>query len=353
MSDQSITGNNAFALGALKAGVSLISGCPGAPSAEVLVYASQLDHLHQLPDFKVEWSTDEKSALDIAVRTAMKGARALTSMKASGLNAALDTIITLPYQSISRLVLLVTDDPGCLYSQIEQDTRQLAEFAQIPLLDPANVAEAETMIAAAFEISDNYLTPVIVRPVTRIAHGTDNIDPSINYRRPQIKELDLSPDWLALPTRSLIDRNQLVDRFYQLEELSSTAAFNIVDKTGLSPAPAHFGIVAGGISWAYLEEAIERLGYVGSIKLMKIGMPVAFPKQLALEFMRDLDELIVFEESSPVIERRLLEIVGQHRLKTRVVGRLGGTITDIGESSTTQIYQHLHDFLSVDGPGNR
>ncbi|MCL2136747.1 MAG: indolepyruvate ferredoxin oxidoreductase subunit alpha [Coriobacteriia bacterium] len=350
MTKELLMGNQALALGAIKAGVKLISGYPGTPSTEALEYASYLGRKHNLSDLHVEWSTNEKVALEVAAGAAMSGARALATMKMVGLNVALDALMSLPYLGLGGLVLLVADDPGPFSSQTEQDTRQLAEFAKVPLLDPSTPEEALQMMMEAFEISEQYHTPVIVRPVTRVSHGAVTIDADFSYQVHPISGFDPKIDWVVLPARAYAGHLETVSRLNELEAYSSGSAFNYMEKTGLSPAPAHLGIVAGGLSWAYAKDAIDSLGYVGSLKLLKIGMPVAFPTSLAYLYLKDLSEVIVFEELEPVIERRLLEVAGRYHLPVKIYGHLTNTTRDAGESSAAEIAEQILDFLSVDSP---
>ncbi|MDR0459670.1 MAG: hypothetical protein LBG68_04285, partial [Coriobacteriales bacterium] len=277
MSLESLTGNQALALAALRSGVNLVSGYPGTPSTEVLEYVSYLARKHNLQDLHVEWSTNEKAALEIAAGAAMSGARALATMKMVGLNVALDAMMSLPYLGLGGLVILVADDPGPFSSQTEQDTRQLAEFIKVPLLDPSTPAEAEAMMRQAFLISEEYSTPVIVRPVTRISHGAQALDASLGYQAHPVSGFDSSQNWVVLPQKAFVGHQQIVERLRRLETYSSSSEFNEIQTTGLSPAPAHLGIAAGGISWAYLQDALAQLGYVGSLRLLKIGMPAVFP----------------------------------------------------------------------------
>ena len=156
MAKELLMGNQAIALGALKAGVNVVCGYPGTPSTEVLeaLAARNPGGIH------VEWSTNEKVALEVGAGAAFSGARALVTMKQVGLNVAADPLMSLPYVGVSGgLVLLVADDPAPMSSQTEQDTRQFAQFAKIPVLDPATPEEACAMISEAFELSERYRTP--------------------------------------------------------------------------------------------------------------------------------------------------------------------------------------------------
>jgi indolepyruvate ferredoxin oxidoreductase alpha subunit len=345
-------GNQAMALGALRAGVNVVSGYPGTPSTEALEHIASLAASLGLrgQGLHVEWSVNEKVALELAAGAAMAGARALATMKMVGLNVALDAMMSLPYLSLGGLVLLVADDPGPFSSQTEQDTRQLAEFIKVPLFDPSTPEEAEAMMQAAFTLSEQASTPVIVRPVTRISHGAAAMDPSLAYRPHMVSGFDAKRDWVVLPQKAYSGHIEIVQRMRRLERLSSESPFNHLEKIGNPSAPAHLGIAAGGLSWAYLKDALAGIGYNGTLRLLKVGMPVAFPDSLACEFLDGLDEVLVFEELEPVIERKLTELAGRNRLPVRIWGRLTDTVKQAGESSSGEVAQHVIDFLSVDPP---
>ena len=160
-----LMGNEALGLGAMHAGVNFVSGYPGTPSTEVLETIAK----HNDGSIHVEWSTNEKAALEAAAGAAYAGARALVTMKQVGLNVASDPLMTLSYIGVEGgLVIVVADDPGPISSQTEQDTRNFAQFAKVPIFAPASPGEAYGMIQDAFELSERHHTPVIVRPTTRV-----------------------------------------------------------------------------------------------------------------------------------------------------------------------------------------
>ena len=161
-------GNGATALGALSAGVGLIAGYPGTPSSEIIETAAKWND----GSVHIEWSVNEKAALEVAAAASYSGMRSLVTMKQVGLNVASDPLMSLAYVGVEGgLVVVSADDPGPISSQTEQDTRRFAEFARIPVFDPATPEEAFQMIQDAFECSEKYHTPVLFRPTTRVCHG--------------------------------------------------------------------------------------------------------------------------------------------------------------------------------------
>ncbi|MDR0308694.1 MAG: 4Fe-4S binding protein [Coriobacteriales bacterium] len=354
MSVELLMGNQALGLGALRAGVNCVSGYPGTPSTEVLEYIASQARKRDLAGLHIEWSTNEKIALEVGAGVALSGGRALVTMKQVGLNVASDPLMSLPYLGVGGLVLLVADDPGPISSQTEQDTRQFAQFAKVPVLDPSTPEEACAMMEEAFQLSAKYSTPVIVRSTTRVSHAAVSLESSYDYSARLVSGFEPSERWVIFPRRSYMGHLEIIERLQKLQETFAESSFNLIEQTGHSAAPAHLGLVAGGNSWAYLKDALQELGYAGSLRLLKIGTPHPFPDSLVWSFIKDLDEVLVFEELEPVIERELLRLIGQRREirgNLRVRGKLDGTTEQAGEGSTARILQHLLDFLSVDGPG--
>lgn len=173
MHHEFLMGNEAIALGALAAGVDLVSGYPGTPSTEVLETVAKRNP----GDVYVEWSVNEKAAMEVAAGAAYAGARAMVTMKQVGLNVASDPLMSLEYIGVKGgLVVLVADDPGPISSQTEQDTRTFGLFSKVPVFDPSSVAEAYEMVQEAFDFSEKYGTPVFLRATTRVDHGYEAID---------------------------------------------------------------------------------------------------------------------------------------------------------------------------------
>ena len=177
MTKKLLMGNEAFAHAALEAGVRVVAGYPGTPSSELIETVAKLHAEGRAHGVHVEWSTNEKAALELLAGASYAGARCLFTCKQVGLNVASDALMSLNYVGVKGgLVLFVADDPGPISSQTEQDTRRFGDFAKIPVLDPATPEEGFAMIKEAFELSERHGTPVIVRPTTRICHASTFFD---------------------------------------------------------------------------------------------------------------------------------------------------------------------------------
>ena len=197
-----LMGNEAIALGALMAGVKVVSGYPGTPSTEVLETIAKRNP----GNVYVEWSVNEKAALEVAAGAAYTGARSLVTMKQVGLNVASDPLMSLNYVGVKGgMVVFVADDPGPISSQTEQDTRHYAKFAKVPIFDPTSPEEAYVMIQEAFELSEKYETPVFFRATTRVCHACASIEIE---RIPEPREYEGfikdSSRWVIFPDRKSV-----------------------------------------------------------------------------------------------------------------------------------------------------
>ncbi|MBR4537792.1 MAG: indolepyruvate ferredoxin oxidoreductase subunit alpha [Clostridia bacterium] len=339
-----LMGNEAIAMGAIAAGVNVVCGYPGTPSTEVLETVAK----HRPEGTYVEWSVNEKTAMEIAGGAAYSGARALVTMKQMGLNVASDPFMCLSYIGVKGgLVVLVADDPGPISSQTEQDTRTFAAFAKAPVFDPSSAQEAYDMIQAAFEFSEKYQTPVILRPTTRVSHGYASIqvkDPPeycINIPEGFVKD---TSRWVIFPRLSYQNHLKIEKRNAELQGVLSDSPFNPILS---GSADCKKGIAASGISFTYAMEARRQLG---DMPLFKVGVPFPFPEEAAVRFLTGLDEVLCLEELDPVIERNLIYVCGKYGLKTKILGKQTGHMPAAGENSRDGVLAAMAAFLGVDLP---
>lgn len=362
MAGQLLMGNEAIGLGAVRAGVRLVSGYPGTPSTEILETVAKNNAGNRI---HVEWSVNEKAALEVAVGAAYTGARTMVTMKQVGLNVASDPLMSLAYVGVKGgMVIVSADDPGPISSQTEQDTRHFGAFSKLPVFDPASPEEAYEMVQDAFAYSEKYATPVILRPTTRVCHGCA----SVTVRETPAFASSCGPDethrdesggpegfvkdpgrWVIFPKLSFQNHKKIEERNEELSHVFSSYRFNTVEgtrdrgKTGTACAGsgpgARKGIAAGGISYAYVKESIS-----SDIPLLRIGTPHPFPEELAHMFLAGLDEVLVFEELDPVIERALLQIAGKYHLSVTVRGKLTHDTANAGENSVESVREDLRRF---------
>lgn len=332
-----IMGNGAIAMGALKAGVSFVAGYPGTPSSEIIetIYKRKHEGVY------LEWSVNEKAALEGAAAAAMSGARALVTMKQVGLNVASDPLMSLAYVGIKGgLVVVSADDPGPISSQTEQDTRRFADFARIPVFDPSSVEEAYEMIQDAFDYSEKYKTPVLFRPTTRVCHAYASVDIK-DYDRPAGCEgfVRDSSKWVIFPRLSYINHGLIEERNVKIGKELSSYRFNSIE--GISEK----AVVTSGISYAYVKEALKDLK---EVKLIKIATAYPFPEDFVLEALRGVKEAICIEELSPYLEEQILKTVGKYHLDTEVSGKINGRVAHNGENSVELSERVLRAFLDTE-----
>ena len=328
-------GNEAIALGAIRAGVRMAAGYPGTPSTEILETIAK----HNDGRIHVEWSVNEKAAMEVGAGAAYAGARTLVTMKQVGLNVASDPLMSLAYMGVKGgMVIVSADDPGPISSQTEQDTRTFAQFSKLPVFDPSSPEEAYRMIGEAFEFSEKYATPVLFRPTTRVCHACASIEllPDMEITEPEgfIKD---TMRWVIFPRTSYLNHVKIEKRNAELSDVLSEYGGNFVLNTGVF---SRKGLVASGISYAYTREVMPE-----NIPLLKISTPHPFPEKLAKEYLEGLDEVLVLEELDPMVERELLRTAGKYHLPVKIYGKLTGHTKNAGENTTESIRGDLERFL--------
>lgn len=361
MTKKLLMGNEAFAHAALEAGVRVVAGYPGTPSSELIETVAKLHAEGVARGIHVEWSTNEKSALELLAGASYTGARCLFTCKQVGLNVASDALMSLNYVGVKGgMVLFVADDPGPISSQTEQDTRRFASFAKLPVLDPATPDQGFAMMQVAFDLSERYHTPVIVRPTTRINHASTFFDVAdATDARPVPEEgFERDPKWVIFPRRAYQAHGEINERLraiaHDFAEEPSLAAFNPMVEGGASAAP-HFGIMAGGVSAAYAREALRMLESraadlgveVPSYRFMQVGTPYPFPAETAAAFVEGLDEVLVLEELDHFLEDELLAFCGATHAAFEVRGKLTGDARDRGENDVDDIAARIATFLDI------
>ncbi|MDR1046610.1 MAG: indolepyruvate ferredoxin oxidoreductase subunit alpha [Treponema sp.] len=341
-----LMGNEAIALGALRAGLRLASGYPGTPSTEILETLAKELKAGRAPDLYVEWSVNEKTALELAAGAAWSGLRAMVTMKQVGLNVASDPLMSLNYLGVEGgLVVVVADDPGPISSQTEQDTRHFGRYAKIAVFDPSSPEEAYAMTGRAFEVSEKYHRPVILRPTTRVCHSYAAVELLPPMEKSRSDEGFQKADNRFVIFPSLAYRNHV-----QIEkDLDAMAAYFSsfeFECNRINGAHSRRGIASGGISWAYTMEALEGLEAARDVRCCKVAtFPV--PEKTILDFLEGLDEVLVIEELDPVIETELLCICAANDLSVKIKGKLSGHMPNAGEYSVALVTEKLRPFLGL------
>ena len=348
MHNEFLMGNAAIAMGAIASGVNLVAGYPGTPSTEVLETIAK----HRPEHTYVEWSVNEKAALELAAGASYSGARTMVTMKQVGLNVASDPLMSLEYVGIKGgMIILVADDPGPISSQTEQDTRHFAAFSKLPCFDPSSAQEAYEMVQEAYEYSEKYGTPVFLRPTTRVCHGyasitvKDESEYQIHTPDGFIKD---SKRWVIFPRLSYANHQKIEARNVTLAEDFSSYSRNQILPAAPEHADVRRGIATGGISFTYTMETMQT---IGMYRTLKVATPHPFPEQLAVRFLEGLDEVLCIEELDPVIERELTYICGKYQLPVKILGKLTHHVANAGENTRDSVSACLYRFLELPLPG--
>ena len=323
-------GNEAVARGAYEAGVRVAVAYPGTPSTEITENMAK----YSKDEVYCEWAPNEKVALEVAIGASMGGARAICCMKHVGVNVAADPLFTAAYTGVrGGLVLVAADDPGMHSSQNEQDSRFYARSAHVPMLEPADSAECREYVMRAFEISEKYDTPVMLRLVTRIAHARSLVEEGVRQEIP-LKDYEKDIKKYVMMPGNAKGRHVVVEaREKKLEEEIDALGFNRVEM-----ADTKVGVVCSGSAYQYVKEALP------NASVLKLGMVYPLPEKLIRDFATKVDQLLVVEELEPFFEDAI-KAMGipcsgkdktglQGELFVRKVGRLFGGEADCGPAET-------------------
>jgi len=285
-----LSGNEAIARGAYEAGVVVATAYPGTPSTEIIENVARYEGIY------AEWSPNEKVALEVATGAAIGGCRALAAMKHVGVNVAADPLFTVSYTGIKGgLVIITADDPEMHSSQNEQDNRNYAKFAKVPMLEPSDSQEAKDFIKQAFELSERFDTPVFVRTTTRISHSKSVVELSEPQERPPKPTLEKHPDKYVMVPAHARKRHPLVEqRIKDLEAFAEEFPENRMEIQDTS-----VGIITSGTCYQYAKEAFPEYSF------LKLGMVYPLPKNKLREFARKVKKLYAFEELDPFFEEQV------------------------------------------------
>ena len=286
-------GNEAIARGLYEAHADIVSSYPGTPSTEITEYAAKYDEIY------CEWAPNEKVATEVAFGASLRGARSACAMKHVGLNVAADPLFTLSYTGVNGgLVVFVADDPAMHSSQNEQDSRHYAIAAKVPMLEPADSAEAKEFVKEAFKISEEFDTPVLFRMCTRIAHSQNAVELCDRIER-EIPAYERNPQKFIMAPANAVRRHPFVEeRTKKLQEFGETSSLNRVELGG-----AEIGIICSGTCYQYVKEV-----FGDSVSVLKLGLVNPLPVKIIKDFAAKVEKLYVIEELDGIIENHLNSI---------------------------------------------
>lgn len=327
---QLLLGDEAFALGAINAGLSGAYAYPGTPSTEILEYIQE-NTLARERGIHSHWSSNEKTAVEEALGMSFCGKRSIVSMKHVGLNVAADPFVNSAMTGANGGMLVVAaDDPSMHSSQNEQDSRFYGAFALLPVLEPSNQQEAYDMAAYGFELSEKYRVPVLVRFVTRLSHSRAVVVTDEPTAENALHYPVERPQWVLMPVNSRRRYPRLIETYEELKAVSEESPFN-----KFIEAPDHStGIIASGIAYNYVMEAFGGKPPYPVVKISQYPLPQAMIARLALECGR----IAVIEEGQPVIEERIRGLLGA---PVEIIGKLSGELPRTGELTVEAVEKAL------------
>ena len=332
MNQQVVLGNEAIGRGLIEAGISVMTAYPGTPSSEILPTVVEWKKKLELNTY-VEWSVNEKVALEVALAASWAGKRAAVAMKQVGLNVASDPLLSAAYTGVvGGFVVIVCDDPGPFSSQTEQDTRLFAIFAKVPVFDPSTPREAKEMVHAAFALSEKYRVPVILRSAMRVSHARQNIP--LNEIDATTRPANFKKDpqrWAATPRYRLLLHRELNDKLEKIEKEFESSQLNSSRPLGVPHPQPQFplGIIASGVPYTTARELLDDFGV--EVPVLKIGTVYPLPRQRVSDFIAQCERVLVVEEPDAAIELQIPD-------RSHVLGRLDGTIPNAGELSPDVLY---------------
>lgn len=385
---QFLLGNEAAVRGVIEAGVSVAAHYPGTPSSEI---GNILSFLAKDANLYFEFSTNEKVAMEVAATAAVSGLRSFTFMKHVGLNVASDSFMTTAYSGVKGgMVILVADDPSLFSSQNEQDTRNYARLANLPILEPSNCQEVKDMVKYAFDLSEQFSLPVIVRTTTRVSHMRgivefgDKIDNSSDGETHWKKGFfEKNPgQFVPVPANSLRLHVDLCAKMADIKKITNESDLNLVFESGkkgikkLGNAYNHVkelinldetkissdskktlkelhdkidnikevagdshigtmlksgkkGIITSGSAYNYVSDIVNEFNL--NVKILKLGFAYPFPSETVANFLKSVDEVFIVEEVDPIMEKEVLAVMGQKGISIPLHGKLDGTFPEYHE----------------------
>ena len=331
-----LLGNEAVVRGALEAGVNIVTCYPGTPSSEV---PDTFRRMLPSDRYRVEYAVNEKVAVEVAAGAALAGAMCLVTMKHVGVNVAADPLFTAAYMGLpGGLVLLSADDPFCHSSQDEQDNRAYARFMGLPCFEPASAQEAKDMARDALLLARELAQPVMLRTTTRVNHLRGRVDFGPLPEKPApVVTFERNPGrFVPVPGVARARHRVLAQKLEEATALSDASPWNKVT----DPGETRIGVVASGISRAYLADALAEHGWEKRVKVFELGFSWPLPEKRLGDFLTTCDTVLVLEELEPLVERDLRALAQERGIPVKIVGK-DGPLTIFGEYSTGIVAEAL------------
>ncbi|MCF8108952.1 MAG: indolepyruvate ferredoxin oxidoreductase subunit alpha, partial [Desulfohalobiaceae bacterium] len=342
-SRQFILGNEAIARGAIEAGVAFVTCYPGTPSSEIPL---QFFHITRETDIYFEYSVNEKVALEVGAGAAATGLRTLVTMKHVGVNVAADPLMTLAYVGVAGGMVIVTaDDPSLFSSQNEQDNRYYARLSGLPMLEPTTIQELKDLTARAFDLSESLNLPVFLRTTTRLNHMRGSV--ALGSMQPVIAKKAFQKDPFNKVTVPAVSRRLhqvLLSRQEQALDLAEHWETNQI--IGRGP----FGLVSNGMAFNYVLDAVKDLDLQEKTSLLKLTFSHPMPRNLCLQFLKQVDTVLVVEELEPVLEQELKALAHDNGLKVSILGKDTGGLSRLFEYNPALVREAVAQAFGIERP---
>ncbi len=332
-----LLGNEAIARGLVENGCTMATSYPGTPASEILAAVAFFQKQNKI-SMHTQWAVNEKIAFEIAYAGCQTGLRTAVSMKQVGLNVASDPLMSAAYMGVKGgFIVISADDPGPHSSQTEQDSRMLAMMAKIPVLDPDSPRQAREMIGLAYEISEKYKTPVMLRPTTRVCHSRQDVELRAIPENGREVNFEKNPArWAATPKFRLQLHKELE------EKLAAIARWRASAPVRLNPAArGRKAILSSGVAAAHTREIMKALKLWTKIPLYQVRQPFPLHSEFATRLLKNYDDILVIEETTGVIEMQLAD-------RRRVKGKLSGVVPRVGELSPEKVEEIICRFAGIE-----
>jgi len=341
-----VLGNEGLARGLYEARVKVAAGYPGTPSTEVMEALAEINKFHE-QEIKMEWSTNEKVAFEIALGASMCNARTFACMKHVGVNVAADAFMTATYAGAhGGFVLLSADDPACHSSQNEQDNRYFGLHALCPVFEAINIQEAKDEIKYAFDFSEKYSSLVMMRTTTRLNHARGDLvlGDRVDIGNRIYSFDDDSARWTFLPSNARVQRVKLLERYDTLRKFSNEFPFTRLDLVD----GAKVGIISSGVPFSFVNDALHGLGLDGKVSTLKLGMVFPLPEDLIKKLYQSVDRVLVVEELDPFIEDFAKKFAYEAGSRVEIEGKK--YFSRKGELDLTSTMAGITKFMGIANP---
>jgi len=351
-----LTGDEAVARAALEIGVHVVTGYPGNPSTKAITALIPISRQYEMT---VEWSVNEKVALEVATGAAWAGKRSLVTMKMSGVNVMADSLLSIAHSGVTgALVIYAVDDVGAYYGMVEQDSRHYAFLASLPLLMPASPEEAYAMTRLAFIVSEQTGAPVLLLSTTAVANAItamkvgkierDTQQQPASFQRNLAKFTKAVPQWCRDQHADAITRLEQAGELFRKTEGINRVSLPATVQDELYSQTKRLGIVVAGVSYTYLQELQQRSpAYFEEVAIFKIGGVYPLPQHELCDFLVQIDVVLVLEELEPIIETQILALIAEAGLKVDVLGKRNRLLPRVGDYSLELVEQALTKARSV------